>query len=325
MAPAALGAIGVAAALATVSSACAHASGFVAPVTTFRDASAVVIESTGTYLTALNKTERDHYLDERVATQAPIALREIEDVQVFDAHGIALRLEALDRVADYTDLLYRLATSDAPGAVRVRARDLSAALSKLSVEVDALAGRDDARFKRATGLAVPLIDDVLQAVAERTIHEALKQAVIAGAGPVDTLLTAIEHDTALAYERKRSALSKRRSDAAAAYNLESSKGSKASPAALRRLADDVSEVEDHWEAFRIARPTDGLEAMRRAAHALETFARAPRPGAATSPGSPARPMPSPARLPASGRASNDCPISKGGDRDDETRRHPPHR
>src|SRR6266550_4326299 len=93
-------------ALAILSSSCTRRSAYTAPVTKFRDASAVVIESTKAYLVALNKTERTHYIDEQVAGGAPIQLIKIEEVQVFAAPAIAARIDALDRLADYTELLY---------------------------------------------------------------------------------------------------------------------------------------------------------------------------------------------------------------------------
>jgi hypothetical protein len=259
--------------------ACTHASAAKLPASKFHDASAVVIESTQAYLRALNKTERDHYLDDRVASQAPIQLREIEAVQVFDAAGIAARLDALERLTDYTELLYAVTTSPTPLTVKPRAKDLATAVARLSGEVETLTGEDDARFKKVAAGVFPVLADVLRAVVDQQSDRALKRALVAGAAQVNALIDVIARDAELAYERKRTALSKRRADAALAYNLESAKGPKTSPSALRRLANAVSDIEDQWEAFRIARPTDGLEAMRRANLALQAFARVQRPGA----------------------------------------------
>lgn len=256
---------------------CARPSVYTTHVSTFRDASAVVIESTQAYLLALNKTERDHYIDEQLASQAPIQLTTMEEVQVFGPEAIAARLDALARLADYTELLYRIVTSDAPQTIRGKAADLGTALSNLSTEVHDLAGADDTRFKQAASTVFPIIGDVLNAMIEQRLEEALTKAVSVGAGPVNTLIEAIKIDAELAYERKRNALSRRRAAAAVAYNTESAKGAKASAAALRRLANAVSDAEDAWEAFQVARPAAGLEAMQRANLALETFARTRRP------------------------------------------------
>src|SRR4029079_9563112 len=79
------------------------------------------------------------------------------------------------------------------------------------------------------------------------------------------------------FQRKRSALSKRRADAALAYNAQVGK---ADAAALKKLGDAIVLTEDQWEACQTARPVVGLEAMQRANLALEKFAKTRRPSAA---------------------------------------------
>jgi len=264
-------------AIAVLSSSCTGRSAYTAPVTKFRDASAVVIESTKAYLVALNKTERDHYIDDQVAGGAPIQLIKIEEVQVFGPQAIAARMDALDRLADYTELLYRLATSDASESIKGKAASLGTALTNLSGRVNGLTGADDAGFKRAVSSVFPVVAEVLQAIVERRLEEGLRKAATTGAAPVNTLIEAIKTDAELAYERKRNALSKRRADAALAYNTVATKGGRVETATLRRLADVVSKTEDQWEAFQTARPASGLDAMQRANLALEKLARTPHP------------------------------------------------
>jgi len=256
---------------------CARPSEYRAPVETFRDASAVVIRSTQTFLQALNKTERDHYISDQVASQSPIQLSRIEEVQVFGPEAIAARIEVLDHLADYTNLLYRLATSDSPDRVKGQARDLGEALANLSTSVSKLTGADNAGFKQSVTTVLPVIGDVLQAVVSQHVEDALKKAIAAGAGPVNSLIEAIKVDAELAFQRKRSALSKRRADAALAYNAQVGK---ADAAALKKLGDAIVLTEDQWEAFQTARPVVGLDAMQRANLALEKFAKTRRPSAA---------------------------------------------
>jgi hypothetical protein len=264
-------------AVALLGGACARPSAYIVPVTKFRDASAVVIESTQAYLTALNKTEREHYINDQVASHGPILLNKIEEVQVFGADAIAARLDALDQLADYTELLYRLATSDAPDAIKGQAKDLNTALSNLSGKVSKLTGADNAGFQKATGTVFPILGKVLEAIVAQRIEDALKSAATTGAEPVNMLIAAIKEDAEMAFERRRQALSKRRADATLAYNTEQTKGSGASAATLRRLATVISQTEDQWAAFQTARPAEGLDAMQRANLALEKFARTPRP------------------------------------------------
>lgn len=254
---------------------CARPSEFRAPVATFSDASAVVIRSTQTFLQALNKTERDHYIDDQVASQAPIQLNRLEEVQVFGPEAIAARTAALDALADYTELLLQLATTGAPDAVKGRAKDLGTALSNLSTSVSSLTGADNERFRKSATTVFPVIGDILKAIVEQNVESALKKAIAAGAQPVNDLIAAIEVDAEIAYERKRSALSKRRADAAVAYNAQVARGAAATT--LRRLGDAIADAEDQWEAFQRARPATGLEAMRNANTALEKFAKNRRP------------------------------------------------
>jgi hypothetical protein len=193
---------------------------------------------------------------------------------VFSAEAIAARLEALDRLADYTALLYRLATSDRPDVIKGQARDLGEAINALTGKVATLAGADDARFTTAAGKVFPVLGTVLKAIVERQIEAALKEAVLTGAGPVNELIEAVKIDSEIAFERKRQSLSARRAAAALQYNKALAAGDANT---LRQLADVVSITEDQWEAFQTARPVEGLDAMQRANLALEKFARAPRP------------------------------------------------
>jgi len=243
----------------------------------FRDSSAVVIESTKTYLSALNKTERDHYIYRQASGVRQIQLIQIDEVQVFSPDAIGARLRALDQLADYTDLLYQLATSNAPETAKARADDLGKALVSVSDEVRNLSGADNSGFKLAVEKSFPIIGTVLQAIVSKRIEEALKDAVVAGDEPVNKLIQAIKVDAEVGYQRKRQALSKRRADVVTEYNREFEKGPQADLGKLKAYADDVSATEDRWEAFQIARPVEGLTAMQKANTAMVAFAKTPKP------------------------------------------------
>jgi hypothetical protein len=224
----------------------------------------------------MNKTERDHYISDQVASQAPIQLNRIQEVQVFSQDAIAARMTALDNLAAYTDLLYRLATSDSPEAVKTQAKDLGTALTDLSTQVAALSNTDNEGFKRSVTAVTPVLGDVLKAIVEQKTEDALRKAVTTGAAPVNNLIEAIRVDAEVAYQRKRSALSKQRVDAVQAYNAAVQKGASGS---LNRLGDTIISTEDQFDAFRAARPDGGLLAMQQANLALEKFARTPHPRA----------------------------------------------
>jgi hypothetical protein len=256
---------------------CKGPSAYKAPVTSFRDSSSVVIESSKKYLSALNKTERDHYINLQAAEPAPIQLIKIDEAQVFNPEEIGARIRALDQLADYTDLLYQLATSDAPATSKARAQDLGDVLTKLSGEVASLAGSKNDAFKSAATGAFSLIGEVLQAVVNAKLEDALKKAIASGDQPVNNLINAIETDARIAYQRKRTSLSSLRRIAVDAYNKELENGARADRAKLRDYAGLISETEDRWEAFQTARPVDGLEALRQANSAMVKFAKTPKP------------------------------------------------
>lgn len=124
---------------------------------------------------------------------------------------------------------------------------------------------------------MPIIGDILQALAEQKIESALKKAVSTGAGPVNELISAIETDAQLAYESKRNQYSAARVALIDQYNQDYKKASAASPEKLKKHADAISAGEDRWESFLTARPSEGLEAMKKANDALVKFAAIPKP------------------------------------------------
>lgn len=262
--------------LALLAIGCKGPAAYKAPVSKFRDASAVVIESTKAYLTTLNKTERDGYIYQQVEFRRPIKIEDLNRVQVFSDESIAARLKALDQLSNYTELLYQLANSEAPASIKSKASDLQTSLTNLSGEVNKLTGDNDTGFKSAAGKVFPVLGEVLQAFVNKKIEDAIKLAVAKGTQPVNDLIDAIKIDVETAYERRRSAFSGRRTAATLEYNREFEKGKDADPEKLRAYADAISAIEDRAEALRTAQPVQGLDAMKKANEALEKFAKTPK-------------------------------------------------
>src|SRR5258708_22842408 len=81
---------------------CAKPSAYKAPVIKFRDASIVVIELTKTYLTELNKVERDQYIYTHASLPQQINLNELEREHVFSRDAIATRPPSLHHPSRHT-------------------------------------------------------------------------------------------------------------------------------------------------------------------------------------------------------------------------------
>ena len=248
-------------------------SGYRGPITTFQSASAVMIASARLYLTQLNKVERDKYIQEQLSIPEAIDLRELEKAQVFSKEGLNARLEALDQLAKYGDLLSRLANSDAPARIKASAVDLSSAIRNLSQTVSGLAETDDAKFRAAAGPVTKIVGEILDLIIQQKIKEALDKAIQNGEQPINNLIVTIGDDITLAYERRRNAFSALRVALRDDYARELQKKPNHDPEKLRLLAERIRAHEDVWEAFGNSNPQAGLTAMARAHSALVTYAR----------------------------------------------------
>jgi hypothetical protein len=245
------------------------------PVSKFHDASTLVIASSKAVYTGLNKAERDHYIDQQFSRRQPIDPTELAKAQVFSADEIAARLKALDVLAGYSELLFQLANMTAPSTVKSKVSDLQQALSNLSGEVSKLDASTNSTFQNASKTVFPVLGTALQAFENGKIDEALRKAVLAAAKPLNDLIAAMEIDMQVSYERQRNFLSGQRREKFQQYNADVKANADLSK--LRAEADSISLMEDQWEAFRTARPTEGLEAMKQAHAALIGFAQKPKP------------------------------------------------
>ncbi len=248
-------------------------SGYVEPISKFQSSSSIVIASTRLYVSELNKVERDHYILSRVSTNGQIVLSDLQAAQVFSQDGLKARLDALDQLAKYGDLLAKLAKSDAPERVQAEAKDLGSSISQLQSTVSGLTHTDDAAFKAAVGPVTAIVGQILNFVVERKIQQALDDAITKAHLPINNLIGVIRSDIAVAYQRKRQALSAIRTALVDEYNIETRKGASADPQKLHALADKISAHEDRWEVFATANPGEGLDAMAKAHTALVEYAK----------------------------------------------------
>ncbi|HTE17432.1 MAG TPA: hypothetical protein VK689_03500 [Armatimonadota bacterium] len=246
------------------------------PVSRFQSSASVVIASTRIYTTELNKVERDSYIYGQLGAREQIKLAELESRQVFSREGLRARLEALDHLSSYGDLLWKLANSDAPARVQAASNQLGSSLGALDERVRGLNGGDDTAFKSAFGPVFEVVSLILADVTERRIERALEKAVKDGEAPINRLVSVIRKDIVIAYERRRTALSGERVILVDEFNRELDRGAGADAEKLRLFASRIRNHEDRWEIFATANPQEGLDAMAAAHSALVKYARSPQ-------------------------------------------------
>jgi hypothetical protein len=259
--------------IAIISATACGPSGYQEPIGKFQAASSVVIASTRLYVSELNKVERDHYVSRKLSRRQKIDLKQVEAVQVFNQEGLKARLDALDQLAKYGELLSKLAKSDAPEKIQAEANDLGDELKNLSDTVHGLTGGDNADFKGAVSAVTAVVGQVLIFIVERRIERALDKAIRDGELPVNRLIAVIRNDIHLAYVRQRNAVSDARQANVREFNTELDKGNQADPDRLKALADNIRVSEDRWETLATANPGDGLDAMAKAHSALIEYAK----------------------------------------------------
>jgi hypothetical protein len=271
-------------------------SGFAKPITKFRNASVVVIESTRVYVSELNKTERDTFISKQFNNKKPILIPDIDKTQVLSKEGIQARMDALDALGNYGDLLLKLANSDAPERVNAQVTNLKDALTHLSGTIGSLSDDDpnggpnngfNKTFKDAVGPVTQIIGTVLDIIVQQKIKKELEEAILKGEQPINELISVIGIDLRAAYSRKATAISAKRLAAVNEYNSqqilyqqELGKSGGPDPAVIsdltekmRALAENIRESEDKWEQLGNANPQEALEAMAAAHTALIKFAK----------------------------------------------------
>lgn len=244
------------------------------PITRFNDASAVVIATSRVYFSELNRVERDALIEKLSAEQKAIDLTMLRKAQPFSEKQIQERLDALDALAQYGDLLAKLESSDAPTQIHTEFKGLADALKSLEKTVSG--DESNAKFKAAVGPVASLIATIASIGIRAKIDQQLKTAIVDGDKHVQALLAVMEDDLSDAFQNRRLALSQLRLFATDAYNDERQKGKSANPEVLSRLASRIKTVEDQWENFQSTSPIPSLRAMGKAHKALVAYAVGPK-------------------------------------------------
>ena len=253
---------------------CANHNGYKKLINDFQTASSVVTQSAGVYITQLNKTQRDAYIDRQVNKGAEIKLNKVEEFQVFSSKSIQARLDALTQLASYGTLLGRLANSDTPQRITSNAEELKVSLDKLNEDVNTLTGNEDAKFKNALGPAALIMGEIARFAVERKIQDSLNTAILKGEKPVTDLIDVLKHDLTQAYDLHSQAVQDSAVNYINGYHIELKK--KSSLDKLRKRGQEIKSALDIREELPKGDPSYGLYAMGEAHKALVDYAKSPR-------------------------------------------------
>jgi hypothetical protein len=253
---------------------CSSTTGYKKPIGDFQNASSVVTESARVYVTQLNKTQRDAYVDRQVSGAKQIRLSEIEEFQAFSPEAIETRLGALNELSQYGELLGQLANSDASEKITSNAGDLAKSLENLEKNINNLGGSGNTNFKGAFGPAALLIGEVARFSVEKKIQEAIDRAILGGEEPIKNLIRVIRDDLVMAYQLKRNVVSNNRVIYVDRYEIERLQGHDV--VSLRKHGEEIKSVLDVWEALPTSNPSEGLDAMATAHSALVDYAKSPK-------------------------------------------------
>lgn len=253
---------------------CSTTAGYKKPISDFQNGSSVVTESARVYVTQLNKTQRDAYIDRQVSEAKQIKLTEVDEVQVFSPEAIEARLGALNELSKYGELLGQLANSDAPEKISSNAGDLAKSLENLGGNINKLGPAMNTDFKSTFGPAAILMGEVARLAVEKKIQEALDKAILSGEEPIKKLIRTIRNDLVTAYQLRRNAVTGNRVIYVDGYETERLKG--VDVVSLRKRGDEIKSNLDVWEALPTSNPSEGLDAMASAHSALVDYAKSPK-------------------------------------------------
>ena len=247
------------------------------PILKFQAASALVTANARSSLMEVNRLQISRVITEKRLKGQDITNKDIEGAKLITFEDLQVRLDALDRVNEYADLLVSIANSDAPENIAKSATDLNTAIGQLNTTVMNLSGNTTpTNFKGAFSLAGSVLSEILRAVAQKKIKEALDTAILKGEKPVNTLIDAIANDLSVAYDVKNSGFFKLEEALIAAYKLEAAKDSP-SEAKLTDLANKINANRDVIEILQFANPKDSLTQMKKTHSKLVIHAKTKTP------------------------------------------------
>jgi hypothetical protein len=247
------------------------------PITNFQTATAVVTANTRTVMTELNRVQRDRMIQKHRLKNLPLLQRDFDDARLIDYADLKVRLDALDYLSNYVDMLVQIANNDAPEQVAQSASDLSGALNNLTATVTGQHSGGSQKFKDAFTTASPILADIFRAIAQKRIKEALNAALLKGEKPVNDLIAAIGDDLEVAFMQKRHNMEEERTNLLHEYNIAIASNPR-NEGDIDELTKQIMAEENLMDEQADANPRAALNAMAKAHAKLVAYAHEKSPG-----------------------------------------------
>ncbi len=265
---------------------------------TFQSASGVVIASARDEFTGINKLVRDDYIDRQLAKAqdylssggqvSPIT----EEQGYFDSASLAAhevlspaalntRLDALNALTRYGELLNSLANSDADARIAQQANDLGASLTNLNttlVSIGALDVNQGTAFAASVDAFSKAFVPVETAIVNHQIQQAIDSAVTETDPKVSELIAAIRNDLHFDVAIRARKLKDDEADAIANY-LTMLQKKAGTPKDAAAAVDEIKAKLDVLAAFSTVTPDNALDAMASAEKALVNYAKSKKSAA----------------------------------------------
>jgi len=261
------------------------------PISRFQAAAAVVSADARKTYTEINRQQRNALIRKHARQGKSILQGDLDKVQPIKKEDLQARLDALDRLNDYVDLLVAIANSDAPQNVARSAEELTGAVANLVNTVNGLGNPNNENFRNkvngAFGVASVLVSEVLKAFVQQKIKKGLERAVLDGEKPINELIDAIADDMRAYQVLNLAVFESERTDFLTLYNCEIAKkeatrcpnddGTPFNQQRLESYKTQFINSDDLLENLRAADPRDSLLAMKGAHSKIVMLAKTDTP------------------------------------------------
>jgi hypothetical protein len=242
------------------------------PIATFQAASTVVIENAKAEYRTVNKKERDAEIDIRVYLGEDIdpeilAGEEVpggEKSIVITEDDLEARLAALIALEKHGELLYKLASSDAPDKAKNAVTSLDDALLSLK---NSLGKASSDEFKTKAGAFATIAGEITSLVMKHKIEKALDKTILLSENDVLSLIELLKDDIYIRFPTLQKVRLARLSKAiTTAYNT-------ALPSDLEKRKKAVVEIKKMGDDWDVSSIDPGFDKMTEAHKKLVKYAK----------------------------------------------------